>query len=176
MMQQKKTHPELNDLSPLLQDLRQREGGFNVPEGYLDNFENDLFSKLETSGQFTKPGLQVVKKPVHKNRLLRPVMAIAATFAIILSAVWFFQARPTDTDSPEMASVELSEEDIEAYLLENVQDFEVEQLAMLPETEQPAAPSAKQPSPAKSSSDELTPEDVEHILDDMTEEELEEIL
>lgn len=175
-MKQQKAHQELNDLSPFLHDLRKREDGFQMPEGYLDNFETDLFAKLETSGQYTQPGLQVVKKPANKTRNLWPLMAIAAAFALLFGAIWFFKAGPAGTQNPEMASVELSDEDIEAYLLENVQDFEAEQLAMLPEVEQTVEPAAKQKTPAKSNPDDLTPEDVKHILDDMTDEELEEIL
>lgn len=175
-MKLQKEQEELKGLSPFLHEMRQSDDGFKLPEGYLDHFENELFSKLDTSGRQVKPGMQVVKKPVNKTRPLWSLMAIAATFALLVSAVWFFQSRPAVINNPDVASVELSEEDIEAYLLENVYEFEAEQLALLPEPEATASPANEQPSPGKTNSTELTPEDVEHILDDMTEEELEEIL
>ena len=103
-------------------------------------------------------------------------MAVAAIFSIAIAAVWFFKPI-TMVDQP-LASVELSTDDIETYLLENVQDFEVEQLATLPDEDENEyqLPAQKTPSTSTDPLEEFSPEDVEHLLNDMTEEELEEIL
>lgn len=103
-------------------------------------------------------------------------MAAAAAIALAIAAVWFFSPSPSIV--PGVAAVELSEEEIESYVLENVQDFEADQLATLPEEElnEYQTPQLQQPPKAEDLLDNIAPEDVEKILNEMTDEELEDIL
>ena len=95
-----------------------------------------------------------------------------------MTAIWF--VRQTDQIQPApLVTTELTEDELESYVLENVHEFEPEQLAALapeetsePEEEiTPGAPKKNNPA-----AEEIHPDDLDKILDEMTEEELEQIL
>jgi hypothetical protein len=163
---------------PWLHRQQQQGDGFKVPEDYFDTFEDRLMGRIEADG--ITPNRPVHSSPRLAIRAYMPrlAMAAAAACALLLAAVWFFRPTPEEV-LQQVASVELSEEEIETYVLDHVHDFETEQLAMLPEEEMEAEPAV---TPEKAGAknrdllDEIAPEDVEQILYDMTEEELEDIL
>ncbi|MBL7825237.1 MAG: hypothetical protein JNJ57_01310 [Saprospiraceae bacterium] len=169
--------PLHDPLPPLLNELKNKEDGFHVPDHYFETFENRLFERLEQSGIERPQELQSFKVKTNKISRYFPVMAIAAAFTVLIAAFWFFQSNVLPTDN-EIASTELTEDEIESYVLDNLHDFETEQLAMLPsEEELDIVPPSHAPSTSPDSiEDIIAPEDVESILNDMTEEELEEIL
>ena len=175
-MKQDNVAEELKKNAPWLYEQRQQEDGFKIPEGYFDTVEDRVLSRLEAAGPRRQAPQRLMKKPAKRFTLPQIFMAVAAVFSIAIAAVWFFKPI-TMVDQP-LASVELSTDDIETYLLENVQDFEAEQLATLPDEDENEyqLPAQKTPSTSTDPLEEISPEDVEHILNDMTEEELEEIL
>ena len=139
---------ELKNISPWLRDMKRPDDGFKIPEGYFDTLEDRVFARIE-----------------------------AALFCAVLAAVWLLRPQP----QAEMAAVDLSVEDVEDYVLENVHDFDENQLASIPDegfleaNESPATP-AENSGKAPSAGDEFSPEDVEKLLNDMSDEELESIL
>lgn len=170
---------ELARLSPRLTDLSGQDDGFRVPDGYFEAFEDRLLGRIaDDSIQRPAPAL-TVKKPARRVQMYRWVAAAAAVLTIIFAAIWFFKPAPVDT--PQYASVQLSDEEIESYLLKNMQDFEDDQLALLREDETMSAdpkglPQGKLPKHNRDSLNDISPEDMEHVINDMTEEELEAIL
>jgi hypothetical protein len=99
--------------------------------------------------------------------------------AMILAAVWFFRVPEPVAQETPMASYELTEDDLEAYVLENVHEFDTEQLASLSTVEmEPLNEAANPETPVKkrSTPETLHPDDLDEILDEMTDEELEQIL
>jgi hypothetical protein len=107
------------------------------------------------------------------------MMAIAATLTLVLSAWWFFSPQPA-ASAVSVAGVEISDDELEGYLLENIHDFDADQLAALPEDvaqvdETPAAIPGQHPK-AKTAPDDLSPEDIEEMLKDMSDDELEQLL
>ncbi len=168
---------ELKNIAPELAKLRPQKEAFKLPDGYFETVEARVMGRIGAAGLQGQAPLKLAKKPARRIALPHYIMAAAAAVALVLAAVWFFNTAPAPPDST--ASVELSEEDIEAYLLENVQYLELDQLAMLPgaaENEYQPPVYQEKTSPKNAVPDEITPEDVEHLLNDMTEEELEEIL
>lgn len=169
------------DLPPFLQDLKGKGDGFKIPEGYFDHMEEAVFARLKAAGDLERPGLKVVKKPGMFPLFIRPrvAMGLAAALALILSAVWFIRQPSVPVQSVQYASTELTEEDIESYLLENAKEFEPEQLAALTPAEIVEPPEENASNPAQKSrhaAEELHPDDLNNIIDEMTDEELEEIL
>lgn len=167
---------ELEGLSPWLQDQKKRGDGMDLPEGYFDDFERSMMERLAETPRAQKPTFEV--KAVNKRRWLipRPYMAAAASVALLIVAWWVM--RPTPAPVPN--TTDLSTEDVQAYLLDNIHEFEVDQLASL-ETEAPHQPEAgadgtSTPVTPRESTDELHPEDIDALLRDLSEEELEEIL
>lgn len=168
----------LEDLPPFLQELKEKGDGFKVPDGYFETLDDAVFARLKAAGDLDRAPKKIAKRPGLFAAFIRPqaALAYAAALAMILAAVWFF--RQPDPIAP-MAAVALTEDDLETYLLENAHDFEPEQLAALT-VQEIAEPTEAQPKNApksnRSGADELHPDDLNQIIDEMTEEELEEIL
>lgn len=173
----KNIHPndELKDIAPFLHQNQSKPDGFNTPDGYFPGLEDRIFERIEKS-EIRKPTpIKAGKAPRFSVRSRVVWLAVAAAFTLILGAWWFFQPQ-APTEQP-VVSVELSEEEIESYLLKNLDELEDAQLAMLPAEEEVIPVKESTPKQNLSTdSEEILPEDVEKILNDMTEEELEEIL
>ncbi len=202
---------ELRDLSPLLRDLKRRGDGMRIPKGYFDDFEAKVFGRLEAHEPQTfasQPAHQPynllgkmvarVSWPVAtqmvqrvlplRRRAVPALMSMAAGLALITAAVWFFRSPAVVQTAPMLAQVtmpELSEDDIENYVLENVQEFEAVELASLPPAElgdeatpaEETVPKTPQHrSKRQQALDELRPEDLENALEGMSDEDLEKLM
>lgn len=151
-----------------------------VPESYFDGLEEAVFKRLEAGGEMRRPTVKAVKRPLLFPLSIRPrtAMAIAAGLAIMLAAIWFIQ-RPADVAPQTFASADLTEEDLENYLFDNIHEFDPEQLATLAGEEShetPAETTDDAPQKNKPAATDIHPDDLEQILDEMTDEELEQIL
>jgi hypothetical protein len=120
-------------LSDSLRELRERGDGFRMPDNYLQ----DLRERLPAA---------VAERPSARIRPLtrrRSWLAIAASVALLLSLGWAWLASPDRspaTVEQTLAAADLdalSDEDILAYVEENIGDFE---LSLLYENELPANP------------------------------------
>lgn len=203
---------ELRDLSPLLRDLKRQGDGLRTPEGYFDDLEAQVFGRLDALGD-RRPQL-FPHQPAHQphnllgkmiarrawpntnqiivyqtaRRWRRSLAALAAGLALVAAAAWFFRAIPVAQPSASLAQAtmpDLSEDDIENYVLENVHEFDAEQLAALPSVESddaasetiPATPnSSPQRSKRQQALDDLQPEDLDKLLEELSDEELEKLL
>lgn len=178
-MKKESLDDELKGLSPWLRDLGMQEEGFRVPEGYFGALEESVYSRVESAENRRKPVMRI-KRGGFVGRFSRSqvLWAAAASLALLLAATWLIRVKPA---REIVATQELTEEEIEAYVLENIRDFDVELLADVPAVEQtlpetqPAAPreaKPKQPDPM----DDLSEEELELLLKEMSDEELENLL
>ena len=182
-MKKESIDDELKDLSPLLRELGQQDDGFRLPEGYFGALEDSVFGRVEATGMRRKP-LPEAKRGGLFARFSRPriMWAAAAAMAMVLAATWLFTTKPWQREAlPVVATQEPTEEEIEAYVLENIRDFDADLLADVP----PAAhtlPEAKPAAPAEAKSkqsdplDDLSEEELELLLREMSDEELENLL
>ena len=178
-MKKESINDELDKLSPWLRDQKRQDDGFRMPDGYFDAMEQSVFGRLESSGGLRK---SVVPAPDNglTARLGRKqwMWVAAAAFATVLAAAWFF-GQPDELAAP-VAATDLTEEEIESYVLDNIRDFDAELLADVPAQPAPAqepAP-ANQPRPQQQTDpvDDLSDEEIELLLKDMSDEELENLL
>ncbi len=174
-MKKESLNDELSEISPWLRDMKRQDDGFRVPDDYFESLEARVFARIEEEGARREP----VMEATRGGKWFRPKMmlAAAALFVAILAAVWLLRPQPEVI----VASTELSDEDVEAYVLANAYEFEPEQLASLqPDTpsELPDTPDSSTETPGKSAApgDDISPEDMEDLLNDMSDEELEAIL
>ena len=178
-MKKESPDDELKGLSPLLRDLRQQEEGFRVPEGYFGALEDSVFSRVETTGNPRKPAMRA-KRGGFFGRFSRSqgMWAAAAALALLLAATWLLMIKP---EQPVVAKQELTEEEIETYVLENIHEFDAELLAAVPANEQ-ALPATKPVAPTEAKPkqsdplDDLSEEELELLLKEMSDEELENLL
>ena len=167
---------ELKNISPWLRDMKRPDDGFQIPEGYFETLEDRVFARIEAEGLRQTPAMQALRGGRWWQQP-RVMLAAAAVFCAVLAAVWLLRPQPQAV----AAAADLSAEEMEDYVLENVHDFDVEQLAAM--AGEAAAEAAEMPdAPAEgedkkpAAGDEFAPEDVDKLLDDMSAEELESIL
>lgn len=168
----KKINQELKEISPLLSRLRDQGDGLGIPQNYFGDFDERLKQRLAVPG-VRRQSLQSINTPV-KRRLWPGIFAVAASLVLILGVVWVFK---TGSEEPEFATSELTSDEIATYLVENASDFEPEQLAALTEnpdeTKQSVTPANESAYPEK---EEIPAEAMEEIIDEMTDQELAELL
>lgn len=177
----KHKHKTDEDIPDFLQQLKEKGDGFSLPESYFEDMEDAVFARLKASGDLDRPKISVAKRQGLFPLFIRPrtAMALAAALALILAAVWFFRQADAGLEETQIASVELTEDDIESYVLDNVHEFDPEQLAALTTEEASESTLENVPATTKQSNrsvEELHPDDLDQILDEMTDEELEQIL
>jgi hypothetical protein len=177
-MNKEALNDELNPLSPTLRDLKQQDDGFRLPEGYFEAMEAAVLSRVEASDTRRKPVLAGRKGGLW-GRLLHPkaMWAAAAALALMLAATLFLRSPNATTTNSDWASEELTEEDIEAFLLDNISDFETEQLFTLTTS---ATLSSSQPNATIPDNnlliEDLSTEEIELMLKELSPEELETLL
>lgn len=186
-MKKEKLHDELNEHAPFLNELRQKDDGLRVPEEYFGQFEDSVFRQLDAIGARRKPAAFVKMKEQRSwwqwlQSLWQPRLALAAAGLLVIVVLgWqYFRATPS---TPEIADTTISAEDAEAYLLDNLLELDPNQIAMvLPEEEflpisiEPATGTAPQDAKTPKSEIQISPDDLDDLIRDMTEEELEELL
>jgi len=172
---------ELKGLSPFLQDLKKQSDGRKTPAGYFDQVEDSVYKKIAESGA-KRPG--ALPKSNAKGLFAsyikpRNLMTIAAALVVLFSAFWFLKPTPV-VEPAQVVAVDLSEKELEDYMLEHIHDFDSEQLATLPDADFSANthPNAGETNEnaKKYHEQDLKPEDISPVLDEMSDEELEELL
>lgn len=117
---------ELKELSPLLSELRAANEGFEVPEGYFDQLQQEMLEKA--IGPLEIERTNIAERPVIlrvlKNHQARWI-AIAASVLLLILAGWWFSKPDLRVDADQFALVEVSTEEANAYLDAHVEDYEL---------------------------------------------------
>jgi len=170
-----------DELPHTLKDLRQKGDGMNLPEGYFEHMERAVFARIDASGRLRYPRPLESKSLKWRTFFNQPkaILAYAAALSLVLAAVWFVRQNESPVPNNLNVGTSLTEEDIEHYLLGNLHEFEVGHLAVLSDALD-SRPQLSNPQEKYKNSilpaDEIHLGDLDKILDDMTEEELEDIL
>lgn len=185
----KELYDELDGLSPKLRDLKQTPDGLKLPEGYFDTLENRVLTQLEAQGE-----RRISTESASTNwgiRVNRRYWAAAAAVAVLAVAIWQFAGPNPDNPLADASQTvadashgdvvveSLSEEEI--YLEEHILDFEPELLAEIDDEslenaiiestrQQPAASNPKKHKASK------VDDELDQLLEELTDEELEDIL
>lgn len=169
---------ELKSLSPWLQEQSRKQSGMQVPPGYFEHLELAVFDKIEAQN-LQRPGLTARQGGIL-NSILRPRMwaAAAAVAAIAVSCWWMWRPQSDAVFPADTYAEALTDEEIEAYLLDNITEFDAGQLAAITEGDMPEQTPVAAPAPGKpaKTTDDISPEELENLLQQMSEEELESLL
>lgn len=185
MKDKDRLHEELNEHAPFLNKLRENGSGMQAPERYFEELETEVYRQLEAIGAKRKP-VQPLPRPSlwqQLENLWQPRMALAfaGVAALTLAAWWYFQTPATSLSDQALAAELITPEDAASYLMANLGELEPQQIAMaLPSEELPPImlehtdPGAESGQPTKPL--ELRPEDLDDLLQDLTDEELKELM
>jgi hypothetical protein len=174
---------ELHDELPQrLRDLKTRGEGMKVPSGYFDGLEASVFERLEAQG-LRQPAEAAPSGWRVWTRQRTIWMTAAASVAIVVAGWWWWPSGTPTLGGDAVAVVDdmtLTTEMAEAYIADNIMDFESELLAAHIEDEADDEPSTA-PSNSikqKEKTKKTTPvkDDLDELLDELTEEELEDLL
>jgi hypothetical protein len=162
------------EFGPRMRELKSQGDGMKVPSGYFEQLDDAVFARLDASGERRMPPPEAVS---GWRTWLNPrtLTAAAASVALVAGALWWL--RPIQPDAPLATTevLELSPDMARAYVEENIMEFDEDLLAahiekviddLAPST--PSSPKSKTPPPPKDELDE--------ILDELTDEELEDLL
>ena len=183
-------HDELNEQFPLLQQLKQHGTGETLPPGYFDALGDSVMQKIRAEEKDTPQPLNYQRGGRVFGLPRYMAYSIAATFVLVLAAVWVFQrdtAQIHEGDYGRIAAA-LTPTEAEEYILENITEFELSTLESYVSTDPdavPAPPSESSPAPknpnpetapADNLLDDLSDEELDILLDDLSDEELEALL
>jgi hypothetical protein len=166
-----------DELPDLLGKIKGKPEGLRTPDQYFEQFNDRMMDRLNTEGEMA-------------NRLSRPswriwvnmksISAAAAIAALVAAGWWWWQPQPMIAEAPitQVESVELTADVAAAYIQANIDDFDEELLLAMVEIEEqiPADRTEPQPKPQKKPSAKTDSDELDLLLDDLTEEELEEML
>ncbi len=129
MKKNKEIQEELEGLNSIL-SKKELKDNFEIPADYFENFQKEVFNKLDINEELQSPKIGNAKT---RRINFRYTLPIAASLALLLGLFFF-----TQKNIPEgtIAMDQLSSEDIESYINENIDDFDVELLSMLDSDQQ----------------------------------------
>jgi hypothetical protein len=161
--------------------MEKKKEGFKVPEGYFEGLDDAIFQKINEQGARKAPVLTAApggRWLETSNR--RWLYGVAAAIALVAAAWWWLPNRQGNT---LLAQADLTEEELNTYIVENASDFDVEQLALLDAAEQQGDTDSQEMLPGDTQklrrnlpTGDFPSEELDNLLQDMSEEELEEIL
>lgn len=111
---------ELAGLAPTLAQLKAQHSAHRhqVPEGYFEQLPSAVLQRAKASSG--RPRLYALKRPNRRRPSYR--WAAAAVAALLGAALYFWQPSPPP---PQTSLASLSSEEVEAYIIEHIGDFEL---------------------------------------------------
>lgn len=120
---------ELQDISPFLANLREKEDGFEVPNLYFDRLEQNIMAGIKAEEEAENWTTASSANPIEteltltqklKNWLFKPQFAMAFGLALVaIVAVTVFLQQPNDT----IDGLAISEEEALEYIEDNIDQF-----------------------------------------------------
>lgn len=183
-------HDELNKEAPLLNTLREKGAGFRVPAEYFEQLESDVFRQLDAIGARRKPatgGATGTGWWLPFQQLWQPrfALAFAGVLTLALAAWWYFRPHTAQSNAPEIAAaVPVTAEDAAAYLMDNLMELDPALIALaLPSpddlpaiTLEPVENPEPEATEKQAQEIEISTEDLENLLRDMSDEELKNLM
>lgn len=183
---------ELEELSPFLANLKKEDSSFGVPDDYFQKMQGEVFRKVEASNVSQKEkapsffqktitdSVQTIYALLY-GRYLMPVVSFL--FLIAVGGVYLLKpgaTTPTIGKSELLLFADISVEEIDSYIEENIDDFEMDELVDLIDTETIAAIETDNINTFENANDEAFEAElddyIDEIIDDFDIDELEDIL
>lgn len=126
-MKNKEVKKELEDIAPFLAELKARKKESkddSIPEGYFEDFRANFFEQLKAETE---------EAPIQSAKLISlswRSIAVAASVAVLVIS---FLASNTFFNADDQANgfADLSMEDMYNYLDDNIEEFEMDELATI---------------------------------------------
>ncbi len=118
-----------DDIPDKLKHLKTSTGGFKVPEGFFENFSNEVWQKIQQAqveAEPVSPSLSIrLEQWLGTWFLPKPALALAS-LAILLIAALFWLKNPTGSVQDQLAEVDSTS--VKNYVLSNIDEFDEESI------------------------------------------------
>lgn len=130
MNRKKEIRDELQELSPFLSSMKEKEQPFTVPKDYFKQLPDEILAKVQPEKMMQKETqVSWLDRFVAELQWLlqpRPALALATVAILIMAGIFFF-----NNSTPAVSDVQwadISEEEINAYVASNIEEFETDLL------------------------------------------------
>ncbi len=140
-MREKNIKKELQEIAPMLAQLKGQKEGFEVPNLYFDKLEQNIFARIKAeeeaeswSAATPKATSKSQLTPIQKisNWLMRPQIAISFSLALVAVLAIGIFVFPTNDTNGELA---ISDEEALEYIENNIDLFSEELIFETMETD-----------------------------------------
>lgn len=163
---------EIEELSPFLKKMKKEKEGFEVPANYfrqLPDLIMDRIQEEEAQSDSSAPTTNWLDQIIERIQiLLQPqyAMALASTAILIVASLFLFQQDPSLAGESTLA--EVSDEEINAYVMSKAEEFEIDLLIDVIDEKALEEEIENEPSYDENYLD--------NIIDDLSDKELEELM
>jgi hypothetical protein len=163
---------ELEELSPFLSKMKKEKEGFEVPTNYFKQLPDLIMDRIqeeEAPSYSTAPTTNWLDQIIERIQLLlqpQYAMALASVAILIVASIFFFGQNDDLANATTLA--EVSDDEISSYVMNNVEEFEMDLLMEVMDEEV-----LEEELENESSGDDNYLDD---IIDDLSDEELEELM
>ncbi len=125
---------ELEELSPFLAQFQTRDSGFRTPKNYFKDLPDTIIGKIQAEEQAslerpksTSGWLESLLASLQWLPQPRYAFALASVTIAIVAALWILRS-PFFKGEQELAWNDIPTEEIDEYIADNLQDFEMDLL------------------------------------------------
>ncbi len=120
---------ELEEFSPFLQKMKERDEGFKVPKDYFKSLPDEVLGKIQPELPAQHSWLDDLTAFVQRLWQPRYALALATVAVLVVAAVWIFdQNKHTGMQQPVADAMleSISDEALQNYVSENIGEFDRE--------------------------------------------------
>ena len=152
MKDHKNIKDELQEISPFLANLKKPDDGFEVPQNYFQNLENNIFARIKAEEEVEAWSVSDTEETViaptqnWMHRLMKwfvqPQVSLSLAMMIIVGIGFTLFQTNNQTETIEIAQIEwttdeaiasLTVEEVKEYVEDNVEEFSEELLSEVAE-------------------------------------------
>lgn len=133
MDKDKNIHKELEDLSPFLAKMKDKEETIEMPDNYFHYLENSVMQQVQLENTPVLPTNEGVSIPFWSHFFSRRViMSLASVVLLIIAGVYLNETK-TDISNDALQFADLTDTEILNYLTDNAEGLDIYSLSDLDE-------------------------------------------
>lgn len=166
---------ELEEIAPLLADIKKDKNGFRVPEHYFTQLQDDVLQRVNlvhgeaaSAPSFLQKMLRDSVLTIHWLLQPRYVLRLAGFGLVLALGIYVFFPKSATSEKEYLANI--TQVEVTEYVHQHIDEFELEDMLEVSEID------ASSLLPVAGSPDDFPEEYINDIIDDFNLDELQEIL
>ncbi len=120
---------ELDEFSPFLKKMKERDEGFKVPGDYFKSLPDEVLNKIKPDVPASRSWMDELAAFVQRLWQPRYALALATAVVLVVAAVWIFDQNKNPESQQPIAEAMLNDipdELLQNYVSNNIGDFDKE--------------------------------------------------